>query len=198
MSVHDNAIVTLAAAKERLEEKSDKNDAHIEKMIDHFTSLLEREVGRPIKKRTVTSERLDGTGTPEILIHLTPVQVVTSFTINSPFDDSLITAITDTSKFFIKSARSGLVRLKEDIFTEGVGNVLFTGDVGFETTDIQFRNFEEAAYAALIDFYPRWQRRELSQVSKSYPDGTATFIAAAALPPIVRGMIRSLDFAMGI
>ena len=198
MTVHANAIVSLDALKERLEEKSEKNDRALENMLDHFSNLLEIETGHPIKQRTLTDERFDGTGTAEILIPRTPVQSVTSFEIHSPLDDSTIQTISDTSKFWIADKRSGLVRLKETVFTEGIGNIVTTCSVGFLTTDIEWRTFENALYAALLDFYPRWERNELSAVSKSHPDGSMTYIAAAALPPIAIGMVRGINFAMGI
>ena len=198
MAVHANAIVTLDEAKERLFEKGEKNDTIIEGLIAHFTALVEAEVGRPVKKRTLTDERCDGSGTPEILLPWTPVQTVTSFEIRSDLDDSTVTTITDTTKFWIKSKRSGLVRLKENIFNEGVGNILFTGEVGFETTDLEWKVFQEAMHIALGDYYPRWERRELSTVSKSYPEGSATFIAAAVLPPNARQALSRFNFAMGL
>ncbi len=198
MGVHANAIVTLAEAKERLFEKGEKNDTVIENLIDHFTKLVEVEAGRPAKKRTLTDERCDGTGTPEILLPWTPVQVVTSFEIRSELDDSTIETIADTTKFWIKSKRAGLVRLKESVFEEGFGNVLFTGDVGFETTDLEWKVIQEAIHMALGDYYPRWERRETSTVSKSYPEGSATFIAAAVLPPNARQALSRLEAGMGL
>ena len=49
-----------------------------------------------------------------------------------------------------------------------------TGAVGFDVTDIRYRNFEESAYQAIDDYYRRWQRREMGVVQKSYPDGSAS------------------------
>ena len=189
MALNANAILTLDDAKERLFEKSEENDPIIEKMIDHFTGLIENEIGTFAVQRTLTDERVDGTGTAEILLPWPPIVSITSFKINDDGDDTTCETITDSTKWIEKDLNAGLIRLTESAFIRGTRNILFTGDVGFVSTGLDFRNLEEAAYIMLDDYYRRWERREIAVVQKSYPDGTATYIPAAPIPPLARNIL---------
>ena len=198
MAVSETAIVTLEDAKTRLFESGSGNDSAIEAMIDHATALIEADLGRPVRKRRVTNQRIDGTGTPELLIPWTPVQSIDRIEIRDDYDDSGVQTITDSSKWILKDAETGLMRLTEDIFAEGRANILFTGDVGFAAVDVRFGTFKEAAYIAVDDYYRRWGNREIGVVNKSYPDGSASYVPAASLPPMVRQMIAPYRRAMGL
>lgn len=198
MALAATAIVSLDNAKTRLKLSSADHDAIVESMIENATALIEAELGRPVVARTLTGMRIDGTGEHEILIPWTPVQAVTSFEIRDDRDDTSIVTISDSSKWILKDAELGLVRLTEEIFYEGEKNVLFTGSVGFASSDLRMKTFIEACYIALDDLYRRWDRTELSLINKSYPDGQATMVPAASLPPAVRQMIAPHRKAMGI
>lgn len=198
MAVNATAIISLANAKNRLFEAGTTNDSVIEQMIDHFTQRIEAEVGRPVKKRTVTDKRIDGTGDQWIFIPWTPVFSITQFQVRGNEDDSIVATITDSSKWIMKDPDIGEVKLIYDTFVEGRKNILFTGAVGFETTDIRYKAFEEAMYVALSDLYKRWESKSMSVVQKSFPDGSASFISAADLPPAARQMVAPYRRAMGI
>ena len=98
----------------------------------------------------------------------------------------------------MKDPEIGQIKLVGYDFPVGRNNILFSGAVGFDTTDIRYRNFEEAAYIAIDDYYKRFQKGELGIVSRSYSDGSASFIPPAALPPSVRQLLSPYIRGMGI
>lgn len=189
MALSARALLTLTGAKQRLFE--DANDALsnaiLEAMIDATSQLLEVEVGGPIAPQTYANERLDGDGTAEIMLPWR-VRSVTSIEMRDSRDASVLT-LSSSSEWFIVDGEAGIIRLKNHAFIPGRKNILFTGGVGFDSTDPRLTVCREACGIALADIWKRRQNQTMSMVNRTYPDGSASFIPAASIPPIARQMV---------
>lgn len=95
-------------------------DARVEAAAEHFTSIVEREVGVPFVPRTVT-ETLDGSGGLALVLSSSHVRSVTTVTVDG-------TAV-DVSGL---SGQYGLLRYSDgsSLWTVGIGNVEVTYEAG--------------------------------------------------------------------
>jgi hypothetical protein len=175
MALLASALVTLADAKQYLNEASDDNDAAIERAINALTSTFELQTSRLLKARTVVDYRVDGNGKFEILLP-PPVQSVTKVEIREPVTDASIAIITDTTKFVLKDTRTARFLMKENLLLFGYKNILIGGVFGFASTDVEFSKCQDLLLTQLKFDYMAWQHNEVGVNARTMTDGSVAFV----------------------
>ena len=170
------AIVDMEQVKVALGVTDDSSDLVIERVIDGVTRAIEDHLGRPVVARTVTAEKHDGDGTDTLL--LAPPLISITTLIND--------TITVVAADYVFYAKTGKVKLKSTVFTEGPQKVSVTYRHGWETTAVP-----HAIRLACINWcIHQWtlvQKDRIGVASKTAGDETITYIAG--IPTDVREML---------
>jgi hypothetical protein len=175
MALLATALVSLADAKQYLNETSDDNDAQIERAINALTNTFEMETSRLLKARAVVDYRVDGNGKFEILLP-PPVQSVTKVEIRDPVTDTSLTIVTDTTKFVLKDTRTARFLMKENLLLLGYKNILISGVFGFASTDIELYKCQDLLLTQLKFDYMAWQHNETGVNARTMTDGSVAFV----------------------
>lgn len=173
MALHATALLSLQEAQGALKLKTAQDDATLELIVNALTLTFEKEAGRPLKQRTLTDYRIDGTGESWVLLPFSPVQSITSISIRYR-DDTVYATISDSSKWKLIK-RTGRLELFEDVFLEGDSNVLLTMSVGFLETEIEWDTARDLFVMQLRHSWRFHQTNNFGLVSKSDADGSVSF-----------------------
>ena len=197
MALHANALIQdLAELKDVLRVKSSEDDIDLERLVNAMTVTFESEAGRPLRKRTLTDYRLDGTGTNKLYLPFVPVSNVTKVQIRYDYNDAVYRTITDTAQFVLKSGDLGLLQLVNDWFIRGDRNILVTMDVGFQTTDMEFATAIDLMYMQIAHSFRMVKNGELGLTNKTYSDGSVSFFPASRLlKEVADGLLSIKDWS---
>lgn len=181
MALTANALLTLAEAREELREKSQAFDSVIERRINALSETFEGRSGWILTEQDLEGYRVSGAGGRILLLPIVPIQDVDKIEIRSAFDDTVVTTITDTSKFILKGkdkyehSITGRLQLFEDIFIRGTDNIAIDMTVGFAADHPRIHEAKRLLIMQLQFEYRRWQQNEAGVISRSLADGSVSF-----------------------
>jgi uncharacterized phiE125 gp8 family phage protein len=173
--------MTLDQVREELREKSNANDAVIERRINALSYTFEQRTGWVLMEQTLEGYRVSGNGRRVMHLPLIPVQSVTKIEMRDMLDDSVVQTITDTSKFLLKDidrfgrSLDGQLQLLEDTFRCGELNILIDMVVGFPKSDPKAAEAQRLFMMQLSYEYRRWLNGEAGVISRSMSDGSISF-----------------------
>ncbi len=97
------------------------------------SAYMEARIGRSLAQQTYTL-RLDGTGTPALMLPYWPATNVTNLTVNGAAWTVMLDADADTGQECFLDATGRLLRARSWVFPRGYGNVQLTFTAGFAAT----------------------------------------------------------------
>lgn len=191
MALHATALIDdLTELKEVLKIPGNQDDANLEMLVNGITAKFETVTERMLRKRTLTDYRINGNGLMEILLPWVPVQSVTKVEIRNTADDSVQAVVTDTSKFILKDKKLGLLTMKENVLVCGLKNILVTMEVGFNLTDMEFADCKTYLFKQLAFEYRLLRNNELGLQTRTFQDGSISFVPPVALLKEVEDGLR--------
>lgn len=176
MTLNENTLTTLAAAKEYLD-VSDKDDL-IESLINSVSDQIENYCRRKLKERVNTDEEYDGTNSSNLLLSQYPVSSVSSIKI----DDVLV----DPSEYKVRKGSGILVRLNSK-WPKDVLNIKVTYTGGYNPVPSDL----ELACKHMVMFY---YKTDISNFSRTFGEGF--MIRPEAFPPQVRMLLDGYKRAL--
>lgn len=165
VSLHDNALITLAEIKEWLKLSGSGDDDFLQGAINDWSDTIEKRFGRIIKSANYTDERHPG-GKRSVLLKNFPVSAVSSITVD---DDEL-----DSGDYAV-DMDSGIIKLKNGLnFDGGPGGILISYTGGYDTVPGDLKRSVKQIVA--LEFYLSGHgRKALSRRSEGTGEGSVTY-----------------------
>ncbi len=168
-------LTTVANVKAYLGITGSTDDALIENLIDRVTDFIKRYCNREFTKSNY-DEYYDGNGTGCLFLPNYPVVSVASLEI-----DGIIKASTDYAIY----ADAGMVRLKNEKFTDGVLNVHVTYTAGYATVP---KDLEQACTEVVAMKYYSRGTEKFGVTARSFGEG-GTVSYASTLPAEIKDVL---------
>lgn len=173
------ALITLAEAKQTLNDTSTDNDDELQAYIDAATAVVERELGRIVDSRQFTEEMTVPADTTASAVQLSSVPVINLVSVQS-IDGSTTWNVAD---LHVNKA-TGLVTVQNgDQFN---GTVVFTYTAGY--VDIP-GNYRMAGRHVVYDLWASTQRGAMDVTTEGLNE-TLSFVGRGYLVPrFVKGLL---------
>lgn len=192
MAVGTYALTTLAHLKSYLNLSVSTHDTLLEDFVDRATDLFENFTNRKLKARDYHYDSgdgdydsdngiMDGNDRDMISLPQYPVNSITTLRINTTSIDERTSIY--ACGWVIQDKAAGIVALSCYLFTKGLKNIDFAYNAGYSTVpeDLEQACIELAA----------WMFKQstpgsalLGESSKSFPDGSISFIVKELLPQV--------------
>ena len=176
MSLDANALITLEALKEQLEEapNQDDFDRALEFMINVASELIRDEVKEDLVYTTYASQKISGSGITILRVPNRPIVALTTVV----EDDITLTEDTD---FYCHYGAGYLEKADGATWNKGIKNIELTYKAGYwvdKQTDAEERMPRTLQLACMTQaslWWDKFKKENWDEVSRSFPDGsTAT------------------------
>jgi hypothetical protein len=191
LALHETALISMEQGRAALDLAKQSQDADLELAINALTIAFEREVGGPLKARTLTDYRLDGTGGDWLVLPFIPVQSIAKLDIRYTDGTSYLVLIDDTK--WTVGKKSGLLELVEDCFVEGRQNILVTMSVGWAPGDLELAELQMLLIMQLKVDWNRIKNNEIGLSSRTMADGGVNFAGGWGVSPPRRFLLEVSD-----
>lgn len=184
-----NALVTLADQKAYLGETGSSYDTILVSLIDAVSELFNKYTGRNLTKRTYTTEYLDGSGDPDLLLPWYPV-----ITLTSVYEDDALLVEGRDNDFVLYSAE-GMLRRMSGVWLESPKAVKITLTAGYIAIPVSPEvatlplDLKLAAQMQVAAEWKKWQKKDWGESSRTFPDGSITKFQDAPLLPEVKAIL---------
>ena len=192
----NNALTTLDLTKEYLGESTGTTgfNSRLNSLINSVSHRINSQTARQLKRRS-HEEQYDGHGRQTLVLDHFPIQSVStdigvwvvssrdSFSSTSDFDAN---AKVDAADIHVDKDE-GIIRIKDESFTQGVRNVLVTYSAGYSTTTATTASdhipgdLQEAVHQMIAYDWQRQRQSAWATRTISHDDGSISYIEAAPL-----------------